>query len=273
MGSLRNSDQPSTAIRGVLLDLGGVLYVGGVPIDGACLAVQRLRDAGLPLRFLTNTTRRSRRQVLDDLRGLGFEAREQELLTPAVMARSVLEERGLSPILLVHPNLEEDFLGIPAGYREAVVVGDAGEDFTYRRLNQAYRKLAAGAPLLALAKNRSFQDADGELSLDAGPFIAALEYASGATAFVIGKPSLAFFQLAVDSLGHNAENVAMIGDDAEADIEGAQAAGLLTILVRTGKYRDGDEGKIAIAPHHVVDRLDQAVCWVLEAHHAPAVGG
>jgi ribonucleotide monophosphatase NagD (HAD superfamily) len=158
-------------VRGVLLDLGGVVYVGDTPLPGALDAVDRLRQAGLPLRFLTNTTRRSARRLRIDLAAIGLELAPDEVLTPAQLARAHLARHRLTPHLLVHANLEEEFAGLPPGGREAVVVGDAAERFSFRNLNAAYRKLEAGAEFLALAENRNFKDADGELSLDAGAFV------------------------------------------------------------------------------------------------------
>jgi len=245
------------------LDLGGVVYVGSTAIQGAIAAVQRLRDTGLPLRFITNTTRRSRSQVIADLRRMDLHVSDHELLTPALMARAFLESHALSPFLVVHPNLEEDFAGLASGRPEAVVVGDAGEYFTYLRLNCAYRKIAAGAEFLALARNRTFRDGDGELSLDAGPFVVALEFGTKRKAMLVGKPSPEFFSLAVDSLGCDRSKVAMIGDDVEADVGGAIAAGLKGVLVRTGKYRPGDECELEFAPHCVAGSLNEAVEWIL----------
>jgi HAD superfamily hydrolase (TIGR01458 family) len=261
--SVQERSDSATGICGVLLDLGGVIYVGSSPIEGALAAVERLRDAGLPLRFITNTTRRSKRQVLADLREMGLHVSSDELLTPALLARAYLEKHALSPFLVVHPDLEEDFAGLPPGRAEAVIVGDAGQHFTYDRLNRAYRKMIDGAELLALAKNRNFKDADGELSLDAGPFVAALEFAADRKAVLFGKPSADFFNTAVDDLRCRANEVVMIGDDAEADVDGAITCGLRGILVRTGKYRPGDESKLGSQPSHLAENLAEAAAWIL----------
>ena len=94
-----------------------------------------------------------------------------------------------------------------------------------------------GAELIALQKNRYWETSEG-LSLDAGPFVSALEYATGREAEVVGKPSPAFFELALGELGVSADRAAMVGDDVEADVGGAMDAGLAGILVRTGKYRE-----------------------------------
>lgn len=223
-------------VHGVLLDLGGVVYVGDEALPGAIEAVQRLKRAGLPVRYITNTTRRPVSALVEKTARMGLEIAPDELLAPARIARTWLQERGLKPHLLVHPDLEADFAGLDGGQGEAVVIGDAGEAFTYAALNAAYRKLEAGADFLALAANRNFKDSDGELSLDAGPFVRALEYASGREAVVVGKPSAAFFQAALDELGCGPAEAVMVGDDADADVLGALEAGLRAVLVRTGKY-------------------------------------
>lgn len=251
-------------IRGVLLDVGGVVYVGAEPLPGAVAAVRRLKDAGFGLRYLTNTTRTPRRGVLGKLRGFGLDVDEGELFMPAIAARRYLEGRGLAPHLLVHPALEEDFAGLPGGGSEAVVIGDAADGFAFAALNACFRKLERGADFLALAKNRSFQDADGALSLDVGAFVTALEYASGKQAVVLGKPSPDFFAAALDDLGLAPAEAVMIGDDAEADVGGAMASGLAGILVRTGKYRPGDEAKIRPPATAVADDLAAAADWLLK---------
>jgi len=131
------------------------------------------------------------------------------------------------------------------------VVGDLGEGFTYERLNPAFRHLMQGAELLALQKNRYWQTEAG-LSMDAGPFVAALEYASGKRASVVGKPERDFFRLALEDLGLEAHEVAMVGDDTEADVIGAREAGLMGIQVRTGKWQ-GDAAEADFVLDSIAD--------------------
>lgn len=250
-------------LKGVLLDLGGVVYVGENALPGALESIDRLRSSGLGVRFITNVTRQSRRGLMEMLARMDIHIDREELFMPGIAARKYLEDRGLKPLLLVHPALEEDFRDLPACKSEAVVIGDAGESFTYESLNRAFRALNKGAPFIALAQNRSFRDADGELSLDTGAFVAALEYACGREAVVLGKPSASFFQAAVDSLGCAAHEAVMVGDDAEFDVAAAIRAGLSGILVRTGKYQAGIEKRIMPPPTRVVADLPEAVDWIL----------
>jgi HAD superfamily hydrolase (TIGR01458 family) len=229
-------------IRGLLLDLDGTLYLGDQPIEGAREAVESLKASGLALRYVTNTTRRPRREVSEHLRSLGFRVEEAEIFTPARAASGLIGDKSVFP--LVDESLLEDLRDVTLGaaHPDYVLVGDLGEDFTYGRLNAAFRFLAGGAELLALQKNRYWRTQEG-LSLDAGPFIAALEYASGKRATVVGKPERDFFRLALGDMKLQPHEVAMVGDDAEADVAGAQAAGLRGILVKTGKYHPEAEGE------------------------------
>jgi HAD superfamily hydrolase (TIGR01458 family) len=226
------------SIKGIMLDLDGTLYVGGEPVAGARDAVETLGASGLALRYVTNTTRMPRRAVVERMRTLGFEAEEGEVFTPAWAASRLIGSR--SCLALVDESLHED-LGearLTEDSPEVVLVGDLGEGFTYARLDAAFRCLMEGAELVALQKNRYWQNGDA-LSLDAGPFVAALEYASGNRAVVVGKPEESFFRITLEDMGLEAGEVAMVGDDAEADVAGAKKAGLLGIQVRTGKWRPG----------------------------------
>jgi len=253
-------------IRGVLLDLSGVLYQGDRALPGAVVAVERLRAASLPTRFITNITRKGSREVLGALAAMGLDIAPDDLLSAPIAARHYLEDRGLHPYLLVHPALEAEFTDRVGETPDAVLVGDAADGFTYAALNRAFRMIVDGAPLLAMGNNRYFRDNDG-LSLDIGPFVAALEYASGATATVLGKPAPAFFHTAVESLGCEPEEVVMVGDDALADVDGALAAGIPAILVQTGKYRAGDEDQITHSGAIVVPDIASAADWILA--HSP----
>jgi len=135
-----------------------------------------------------------------------------------------------------------------------VIVGDLGAAFGYDVLNRAFRQVIDGAELIALQKNRYWLRADG-LALDVGPFVAALEYATGREAFVVGKPARGFFDEVLRDLGVDAGAAAMIGDDVESDIGGALAAGLAAILVRTGKYRKDAARAAGIEPTATVDSI------------------
>jgi HAD superfamily hydrolase (TIGR01458 family) len=244
-------------VEGLLLDLSGVVYVQDKVVPGAPEALESLRSRGIPIRLVTNTTMRPARSILERLERLGIEADSAELLTPATLAASRCAEAGYESVsLVVLDDLREDLEGLEenGGSVDAVIIGDLGEDWDYDVLNRAFRHLMDGAALIALQKNRYWETSDG-LSLDAGPFVSALEYATGREAEVVGKPSPAFFELALGELGVSADRAAMVGDDVEADVGGAMEAGLAGILVRTGKYREDLVKESGIEPTATVDSI------------------
>jgi HAD superfamily hydrolase (TIGR01458 family) len=243
--------------RALLIDLDGVLYVEDEVFDGAREAVRALRDAGLGLRFVTNTTARSGPQTLAKLTRLGFEVAEDELVTPAALARRRCEEAGHRRVaLIMNEDVKSDFEGLEEAHErpDAVIMGDLGEAFGFAILNRAFRMVMDGGELIALQKNRFWLTADG-LSLDAGPFVAAIEYASGREALVVGKPSPWFFELVLAGLDVTAGDAAMVGDDVESDVGGALAAGLRAVLVRTGKYREDFVAASGVEPTATVDSI------------------
>jgi HAD superfamily hydrolase (TIGR01458 family) len=244
-------------LRGLLIDLDGVLYVEEEPIAGAVEAVDSLREAGLGLRFVTNTTARSHRQTLERLGRLGFGVEAEELVTPAVLARRRCSERGHQRVaLIMNEQVKEDFEGLSEADDEvdAVIMGDLGEAFGFEILNRAFRLVMDGAELIALQKNRFWRTPDG-LSLDAGPFVAAIEYASGTEALVVGKPAASFFELVLAGLATEPGESAMVGDDVETDVGGAIEAGLAGILVRTGKYREDFVRRSGVEPTATIDSI------------------
>lgn len=243
--------------RGFLLDLDGVLYIEDQIIPGAVETVNWLRENGYPVRFLTNTTMKSRDTLVSKLTRVGIQAESKEMFSTSVVAARWLAQEGVSRVqLLVHEDAHEDFgdFEITAENPEAVVVGDLGEDFTFDILNSAFLSIRAGARLVALQKNRFWQTANGP-ALDAGAYVAALEYATETEAVLVGKPNRAYFEMAVEDMGLPASRVVMVGDDVHTDILGARAVGAKTILVKTGKYHLDADKPLPVQPDWTIDSI------------------
>lgn len=245
----------------LLIDLAGVLHVGDQAIEGSVAALARLRQAALPLRFLTNTTRSPRRTIVAKLRRMGFDVAEDEIQTAAHAAQQLVRQRGLKPLYVVHPDLAEE-MGPSAAAPDAVVMGDMGPYLDYAQLNAAFRLLMAGGAFIAMAKNRYFMEEDG-LSLDMGAFVTGLEFSSGVPAEIVGKPAASFFHTALAELGVAPAEAVVIGDDLHDDVGAALAAGIPAILVRTGKFRPGDDADPAVRPNLAADDFAAAVDQLL----------
>ena len=247
-------------IKGVLLDLSGVLYIERTPIEGAIEALQLLQTSKIPLCFITNTSRQTRQSILNMLLSMGFDVSLEDIFTASTATLSYLQLHKLRPHLLI-----SEYEYLTTEDPNAVVLGDAGNNFTYSSLNEAFRILMQDEkiPLIAMGYNRYFMESDG-LSLDLGAFTCALEFASGKTAIITGKPSQDFFLQAVQQLQCKPDEVVMVGDDIHSDVAGAMKSGLMGCLVKTGKYREGDEHQISKAPTHVANNFVDAARWILE---------
>src|SRR5262249_44547636 len=234
---------------------------------GAAAAVRRLRDDGHRLRFVTNSTTRSRAQLAEQMREMGIELDDDELQTTGNVAAKTLS--GKRVLALTMPGILDDLEGLQlVGMNvDAVLLGGADEGdetgrvFSYLNLNRAFHELDAGAELYCLHKNRWWQTADGA-RLDAGAFVAGLEYAADVEATVLGKPSYSYFAAALAAVDREPAPAWMGGDDIEGDIIGAANYGLRTVLVRTGKFHPDDVERSSARPDGIVSSIAQLPDWL-----------
>jgi HAD superfamily hydrolase (TIGR01458 family) len=251
----------SAPMAAILLDIDGVLHVSGEAVPGAAEAVAALREGGHALRFVTNNTTRARWKLAAELRSLGIDVAEGEIATTPLAAGRLLE--GLRVLAVTMDSVKEDLarhVELVEADAEVVLVGGAdetgetGEVFRYDHLNRAFAQLQDGARLVCLHKNQWWQTAQGPL-LDAGAFVAGLEYAAGVDAEIVGKPTAAYFEAALAELGARAEDATMVGDDVESDVGAAKRIGMRGVLVRTGKFRDDALAAADPRPDAVIDSI------------------
>jgi len=246
-------------LRALLCDIDGVLTVSWKALPGAPEALSRLRSTGLSLAFVTNTTSATRTTVAERLTEAGFAVEPDEVYTAPRAAAQYLDDYrpGARCLLVNHGDIEEELTGVvltDAPGADVVLTGGAGSQITYGLLNRAFEALTRGASLVAMHRNFAWQTAEG-LSLDMGAFILGLEQAAAVSATVVGKPSAAFFESVLGGMGALPTEALMVGDDIEADVLGAQSSGIRGVLVRTGKFREGDLARAGGYPDHVVESV------------------
>jgi HAD superfamily hydrolase (TIGR01458 family) len=245
-------------ISGLLIDIEGVLVSGKTRLSGSLETLDFLNKKRVPFLLVTNTTRMSRVTIWHHLIRLGFPITENHILTPSLAATNWLKKQGVEKIaLLLSGSAANDFkqFKITAANPQYLVIGDLAQDLTFEKLNHAFRLLMRGAKILALQKNRYWQTNDG-FTIDAGAIVAALEFASKKRALIIGKPQKNYFLEAADIIGIPINKLAMIGDDLEIDIKGGQSAGLFSIAVKTGNFREDIYKKGKIKPGVVLNKID-----------------
>lgn len=253
----------------IMLDLDGTLYVGKQAIPGAIACIRELRERGMQLRFLTNTTTKSQDELIAQLRVMGFSLEEEELISAPVGAK--LELLGLQrdarrPLRIwpvVADGIKQDFSEFYWDEQrpDYIVLGDIGDAWDLTLVNRLFNVMHAGAELIALHKNRFWQTEDG-LKADIGFFVAGLEYICNKQARVMGKPNRHFFQQVLDSVGTDATNAIMVGDDIDSDIGGAQQMGIRGCLVKTGKYREDYADHSITKPAYILSSVaDLPYLW------------
>ena len=244
-------------IRGLLIDLDGVIYNDSELIAGATESIRWLRDKNIPFRFITNTTMKSRMTLQQKLQSFGIEVKREEIFTAVYAAALYIKKSGKDKChLLLMDDAKEEFhdFNLEAENPDFVVVGDLGEELSFEAMNIAFQKLFSGAELIALQKNRYWLSDKG-YTLDAGALVAMLEFAAGKKGQIIGKPSPHFFALALNDLNLQPENVVMIGDDIESDIIGAHRMGIRGVLVKTGKFLPADLEREDVVPWRTIDNI------------------
>jgi len=248
-------------VRGLLLDLDGVLVLAGKAIPGAPEALAELERRGMPYLVVTNTSLVSRGSLARWGRSVGFATppdRFQSALSAS--AELVRRELGYRPVYVISSaDALAEFEGLNVvdgaavdaapGDVAAVILGDSPDQLTKANLDRAFRLVRGGAALIGMHRNPWWITPEGP-TLDAGSFLVALEWATKRRARTVGKPSPAFFRVAIARLAAEAaargeprlgaRDLAMVGDDVGSDIAGARRIGLRTIFVRTGKHGDAE---------------------------------
>lgn len=248
-------------IRGILFDLDGVFFVGDHAITGAAETIAHVKQRQIPCRYVTNTTTQSRDAMAQKLQAMGLAIQSHDIISTPHAALLYLRQQGFKSChLLVADQVKPEFAEYSddSNQPDAVIIGDIGDAWNYALLNRVFGMLMEGSQLIALHKGKFWQTSAG-LHMDIGAFVAGLEYVTGKHAVIIGKPSEAFFSLAIQQLNLPTDQVLMVGDDIDSDVGGAQRSGLRGALVKTGKYRAEYAAASRIKPDWVLDSVADLV--------------
>ncbi len=256
-------------VRGLLLDLDGVLVLKGAAVPGAPEALAALERVGFPYLVVTNTSLVSRATLARWGRSVGF-ATPADRFQSALTASAELAGRefaGRPVYVITSDDARAEFDGlavldaaaVDAALAEgrdvaAVILGDSPDQLTRETLNRAFRLVLRGAVLVGMHRNPWWLTPEGP-TLDAGTFLVGLEWATKRKARTVGKPDPAFFRVAAERMATGASargeprllrhHLAMVGDDVFNDIGGGRRAGLRTVFVRTGKHGDAELAEAA----------------------------
>ena len=273
-------------VRALLLDLDGVVIQAGQPVPGSVEAINELERRGMPYRIVTNTSLVSRQSLSRYAAKLGNdippERFQSALSASAAFAAHAFAGQPLYVITSSDARTEFDGQRLlsheeaarPGARVAAVIVGDSPDELTHANLNRAFRLVRNGARLIGMHRNPWWLTPDGP-TLDSGAYVTGLEFATGVRAQIIGKPSPAFFSIAIEALRREVaargdgrlrrREIAMVGDDIRTDVLAGQRAGLRGVFVLTGKHKLADleqrpgHRRGGRAPHAVAPALADVV--------------
>jgi len=243
-------------IEAILCDLDGVVYIDGKLIKGAKNGLDAIKEQKIPLKFLSNTTTKTTKDICEFLLKMEVDVTEDQIVTPVSLAYDFLQSRNQNVLPILRDSLKSHFELVTEMNRpDWILIGDIGSNWTQGLLDYLFEKIENGAGILAMHKN-AYALRENKKVLDIGAFITALEYGSKKEAILLGKPSERFFSLAVDSFQvADKSKILMIGDDPLADIRGAQNCGISTLFVKSGKSNIEDLRKANVKPDHVLNSL------------------
>ncbi len=259
---------PLRAVRGLLLDMDGVIYRGSQALPGVPGFFDFLRAQAIPFILVTNNSSRTGRQIQNHLARLGLTVTATEILTSAQATALYLQQlapAGARVLVVGHEGLraaiyEAGFTLVDTSPADYVVVG-VDWHLRYETIKRAGQAIRAGAVFIGTNPDRTFPAAD-EIRPGAGVVLAALTAYTGVEPLIIGKPERPLIELAVQRLGlampgqgNSSPVLALVGDRLETDILAGQRVGLLTILVLTGVTRREDLATSNIVPDLVVENL------------------
>lgn len=250
---------------GILLDIDGVLVTSWRALPGAVEALDDLAARGVPRMFLTNTTSKPRRAIAEALDDAGFAVEVDEILTAARLTAHHLAAAhpGKRVWVLNDGAIDEDLDGLQLtddpDDAEVIVLGGAGPPFTHETVSLVLTAMLDGVPVIAMHRSLTWATDTG-IKADTGVYLPGLEKAAGQQVRAIGKPSPLGFRLAAELMGMDPSQVLMVGDDLHGDVLGGQAASLIGVLVRTGKFRQTlldalGRDDFAPVPDHIIDSV------------------
>ena len=243
--------------KGFLFDLDGVFIQSGKSLPGAIETIKILQARGIPFRFLTNITTKSRKTLHMLLLEIGIKCEQEHIFSAGYSGIKTIIEMGYPTChLYISDDLKKDYgiFKLDVNDPEIIVIGDY-EKWDFELLNQAFNYVMNGSQILALHMGKYYK-VDSGLRLDAGAIVKALEFATAKKAIVVGKPNIVFFKSALDDLNLDPNDVLMIGDDLYNDIYGAQRLKIQGILVKTGKYHPGMLESSNIKPDGLIDSIE-----------------
>jgi HAD superfamily hydrolase (TIGR01450 family) len=244
--------------KSILLDMDGTLVNNWHPYEGAVELIDFLNKSNIAYFIVTNRVSKTVEQIGENLRQSGFNVVNERILNPLIALNKYIIEHNIETYYFVGPEFQKQKITESKhfdNHPEYVILCDFENiECNYGLLNKIYQYILKGSKMIATSYS-NFYASGNSLKMDTGIFVKMYELLTQKKAKIIGKPSTEILEIAVTELRKPPRDVTIIGDDGISDIEGGKKLGMKTILVKTGIYKDGDEGKYG--PNLVISSLKE----------------
>ncbi|MBN2122016.1 HAD-IIA family hydrolase [Candidatus Micrarchaeota archaeon] len=247
------------AIKNVIFDMDGVMYVGRTAVPGAAETVAYLRGKGVNVFFLTNNAEKMREEFTQKLNSFGIEAKDGEVYSSGYGAARYVKETYPGKTVFAFSNgtkaeMQRQGIELDLSGKAQVVVAGLDLQINYEKLVAAFRAIMGGAEFIATNEDMAFPVEDG-LKPGAGLIVAGLAASTGRKPVNVGKPEPYLLDIILKEHGLSKEETLMVGDRLETDILMAKREGVKSMLVLSGVSCEKDAKEKGLIPDYIVESV------------------
>jgi HAD superfamily hydrolase (TIGR01458 family) len=229
--------------KGFIIDLEGTLISSGTPLEGSIDFINHLNKNNIKHYIITNTVSKS----IDDwekiLKEIGFDINKDKIITPIIVLNDFINIKNIKTYYFIGPDRIKNLVQKTMDYDipEYVVFCDFEYiDINYELFNKIYHYIKNGSKMITTSYS-NYYISNNQYKMDTGIFVKMYETLANEKSIILGKPSQIIYEMVLRKMGIEKNNIIAIGDDGLTDIIGGKEMGFETILVKTGKYKNGDE--------------------------------
>jgi len=245
--------------KGLIIDIEGTLLSSGKPLPGAIEFINYLNKQNINYHLVTNTVSKTVEKWELILNEIGLKINKNKIIYPLLAINDYLNANNIKTYYFLGPENMEKILKKTLEYNipEYIIFCDFENIILdYELFNKLFQYINNGAKIITTSYS-DYYISNNEYKMDTGIFVKMYEILTNKNAIIIGKPSQIIYSIALKRMGMEANNVISIGDDGLTDIIGGNEMGMETVMVKTGKYKNGDEEKYK--PKKVINNIMEII--------------
>jgi HAD superfamily hydrolase (TIGR01450 family) len=245
--------------KGFIIDLEGTLVSSGTALPNSIEFIDYLNKNNVKYYIITNTVSKTIEYWENKLNEIGFNIHKDGIINPITVLNDFINENNINTYYFIGPDNIKDLIQKTMDYDipEYIIFCDFEYiDTSYELLNKIFHYINSGSRMVTTSYS-NYYVSNNQYKMDTGIFVKMYEILSKEKAILLGKPSKIIYKLVLKKMEMDNKNVIAIGDDALTDIIGGNEMGFETVLVKTGKYKRGDEE--IHKPNRIINNLKELI--------------